>query len=187
MKKLLILGALCVLAGATAVTAQPRQVEKTAKAQAEIKDAPDTVETRYEGGVFGFSKREKGELKFDDINERLVFYGEDAKEKFSINYDALMVIYPNSTKVQSGTGRTIGAIPLPGAGIGGSFLKKKKNYLVIQFRDADVDVQGTTSFLIDTNDLLLSVVKTLGEKAEMKKRGDAYFRPTRRTANDDDM
>ena len=56
-------------------------------------------------------------------------------------------------------------------------MKKKKNYLVIQFRDQDVDVQGTANFLLDTTELLNSVIQTLGEKAEMTQRGDAYYRP----------
>ncbi|MEZ5427170.1 MAG: hypothetical protein R2747_12945 [Pyrinomonadaceae bacterium] len=186
MKKLLVLCAFCVLtAMAATASAQPRQMDKGTQPKADIKAAPDSFETRYEGGLIGFSKKEKGTLKFDDINDRLVFYGKDHKEKFSINYDSMVVIYPSSNKVQSGTGRTIGAIPFPGAGIGGSFIKKQKNYLVIQYRDPDVDVHGTTSFLVDTDELLLSVVKTLGEKAEMKPRGDAYFRAVR-TDDDDD-
>jgi hypothetical protein len=79
--------------------------------------------------------------------------------------------------VQSGAGRTVGAIPFPGAGIGGSLMKKKKHYLVIQFDDPDVNVQGTTSFLIDTDDLLDSVIVTLGQKAGLTPRGHAYYRP----------
>ena len=42
--------------------------------------APTSVPTRYEGGLFGYSENEKGTLKFDDDNERLVFFGKDNKE-----------------------------------------------------------------------------------------------------------
>ncbi len=60
-------------------------------------------------------------------------------------------------------------------------MKKKKNYLVVQFRDEDVEVQGTANFLLDTTELLDSVVATLGKKAKLTQRGDAYFRPRKTT------
>ena len=56
-------------------------------------------------------------------------------------------------------------------------MKKKKNYLVIQYSDQDVDVQGMASFLIDTDELLESVIQTLGDKAGMTPRGNAFYRP----------
>ena len=180
MKKIILL--LCAIVSAFSVNAfaQPRPVEKTQPgAQPRVqRTAPESFQAKYQGGMFGYSKKEEGTLKFDDINERLIFLGKDGKEKFSIPYKALLVVYPSSHKVQSGTGRAVSVIPVPGAGIGGLFMKKKKNYLMLQFRDPDVDVQGTTTFLIDTSELLESVVQTLGEKAEMLRRGDAYYRPS---------
>ena len=49
-------------------------------------------------------------------------------------------------------------------------MKKKKNYLVVQFRDPDVDVQGTTSFLVDKRGNI--VRKYLGEPdfADLEQR-----------------
>lgn len=182
MKKLLFLLLLGLFAsGAAVVSAQPRPADKTeAKpaVAASAKPAPATVQARYEGGIFGYNEKEKGQLKFDDMNERLVFFDKNNRELFSIPYKAMLVISPSTRKVQSGTGRTISAIPVMGAGIGGSFLKKKKNYMVIQFRDPDVDVQGVASFLLDTTELLESVIQTLGTKAELKARGSAFYRPT---------
>lgn len=185
MKKILFLCALCLFAPAVIVSAQPRPMDKKDTDQSQIAPAPTSFETKYQGGVIGFTEKEHGVLKFDDINERLVFYNKEDKEQFSINYASMYVVYPSVNKVQSGTGRTIGSIPLPGAGIGGSFLKKKKNYLVIQFVDREVDVQGAVSFLIDTNELLLSAVKTLGEKAELTRRGDSYIRSRKSNVVDD--
>lgn len=184
MKRIVFLLTICLFASAAVITAQPRQMPKQDDGYDKIPHAPNTFETKYQGGVIGFTEKEQGSLSFDDINERLVFYGENKKEQFSINYDAMVYVYPSTNKVQSGTGRTIGSLPIPGAGIGGSFLKKKKNYLVIQFIDRDVDIQGATSFLIDTNELLHSVIKTLGEKAEMTRRGDSFIR-MRRVVLDD--
>lgn len=180
MKKILFLFSATFLALSLNAFAQPRPADKnpTSAKTAVQRTAPESFQAKYQGGMFGYSKKEEGTLKFDDVNERLVFFGKDQKEKFSLPYKALLVIYPSSRKVQSGTGRAVSVIPIPGAGIGGMFIKKKKNYLVVQFRDPDVDVQGTTSFLLDTDELLESVVQTLGDKAEMLRRGDAYYRPT---------
>lgn len=183
MKKLVFLLIFGLFACVSIISAQPRPIDKTSTTtkQTVLQNAPSTVEARYEGGMFGYGDREKGTIKFDDENERLVFFSkENGREMFSIPYKAMLVVLPSSKKVQSGAGRAVGVAPIFGAGIAGSLMKKKKNYLVIQYRDPDVDVQGTTSFLIDTDELLESVVHTLGKKAGMTPRGDAYYRPTER-------
>jgi hypothetical protein len=177
MNRKLITLALFLTAFTSAAFAQMRPVEQPKPENAAKKIAPDSFEAKYEGGMFGYSKKEEGSLRFDDTGSRLVFFGKDNKEKFHIPYKSILVIYPSERKVQSGTGRTVGAIPFPGAGIGGSFMKKKKHYLAIQFNDPDVEAQATTNFLIDTGDLLESVIQTLGEKAKLTQRGDAYYRP----------
>jgi hypothetical protein len=177
MKKVLFLFVIGLFASVSAVVAQPRPVGKVEVRSVRRTPAPATVATKYEGGMIGFDSKQEGTLKFDDANERLVFFGKDGKEKFGLPYSAMLLVSPSERKVQSGTGRVIGAVPIIGAGLGGSLLKKKKNYLVIQYRDADVDVQGTANFLLDTGELLQSVIQTLGEKAELTQRGDAYYRP----------
>lgn len=146
-----------------------------------VADAPsrvmlESISAKYQGGLFGYSKKEKGTIKFDIINERLIFIGKDGKERFSVPYSALAVVYPSTRKVQSGTGRAVGAIPFPGAGLGGMFIKKKKNYLVINYDDKEVNASGTMNFLVDTTEVLHNSIYTIGEKAEMKPRGDAYVR-----------
>ena len=185
MKKLLFSLILGLSGSVLIVSAQPRPADKSTAPTSNIAKANRTilpsVEARYEGGIFGYNEREKGTIKFDHENERLVFLGKDKKaEIFSIPYKSILVVSPNSRKVQSGTGRAVGSAPILGAGIAGSFMKKKKNYLVIQYRDPDVEVQGTTTFLIDTDELLEKVIYSLGEKAKMTPRGDAYYRPNER-------
>jgi hypothetical protein len=177
MYKKLILLALALFALASASFGQPRPVDKTSTPNTSKKSTLSSVAAKYEGGMFGYSKKEEGTLKFDDDNERLVFLGKDGKEKFQIPYDAIVVIYPSEKKVQSGTGRAIGAVPILGAGLGGSLLKKKKHYLILQFDDPDVDAKGVTNFLLDTGDMLDSTVRTIGEKAKLTQRGDAFYRP----------
>ncbi|MCB1023044.1 MAG: hypothetical protein KDB79_01555 [Acidobacteria bacterium] len=150
--------------------------EKVELAKEAQKDLPKSFKVQYQGGLFGFSKKQDGTIGFDDINERLIFYGEDGKEKFSLPYSALTVVYPSEKKVQSGTGRVVSAIPIMGSGILGGLMKKKKNYLVVQFEDAEVGAKGDINFRLDSSDLVESAINTLGQKAEMKPRGDAYIR-----------
>lgn len=170
-----------VCVSALCVFAQPRPAETAATAPVKARPAPATFEAKYEGGLFGFSKKEEGTLKFDDENQRIVFLGKDQKEKFGIPYKALLVVSPQSRAVTSNTGNVVSAIPLPGAGLLGGFIREKRRYMLIQFNDPDADARGTTSFKIENKELLDSVIQTLGQKADLKQRGDAYYRPRPKT------
>lgn len=184
MKKVLFIFALSLLFFTIAISAQPRPVDKNPDDKP-IAPAPASFEAKYEGGMLGYSKKEKGSLKFDDVNERIVFYGKNNKEVFAIAYDAIYSLSPQSQSVRSTAGTVVGAIPLPGAGIAGMFIKEKRRYLIIQYSDSDADINGVTSFKIENKDLLDSVIKSLGEKADLKKRGDSYIRSKRTSADDD--
>ena len=174
MKKLafcLVFAAACL----TAAYAQPRLVEKKIeKSPASI--SPITFKAKYEGGMFGFSKKEEGTLRFDDANFRLVFFSKANKELFSIPYTSIALIYPNTQSVQSTGGRVVQHIPLPGAGIAGMFMKDKKRYLVINFDDPDFNAKGAINFKLESQELVAKAIQTLGDKAEMQQRGDSYFR-----------
>lgn len=165
---------------AYAVSAQPRPVEGSSKAKAvstPTAAAPLSFQAKYEGGMFGFSKKEEGTLKLDDENQRLVFYGKDQKEKFQIPYKSVLVIYPQSRSVTSTTGQVLRNIPLPGAMLGG-LIKEKRRYLILQFDDPDVEAaRGTVNFKLDNKALLDSVIQSLAGKANLTQRGDAYYRP----------
>lgn len=164
---------IAILGLASFAAAQPRAIDRTPASQ-NVKPAPATVAAKYEGGVFGFEKKEEGTLKFDDESERLVFLGQNGKERFGIPYEALMIISPSEKSVSSTTGKVISHVPLPGAGLAG-LMKEKKRYLMVHFDDADLDAKGTTSFKLDNKDLLESVLHTLGQKAKMRQRGEAYI------------
>jgi hypothetical protein len=178
MKKLAVCFAFIALCFVSSY-AQPRlianKVEKTPPAI-----APITFVAKYEGGMFGFSKKEEGTLKFDDANFRLVFFDKSNKERFGIPYKDLIVIYPHSQSVQSTTGKVVQNVPLLGAGILGGFIKEKRRYLVLNFDDPDMDIKGTVNFKLENKELLDSVVQTLGTKAELQPRGDAYYRPQKK-------
>ena len=162
---------------------QPRVAEKPSPNDPDAPKpaaAPESFEAKYEGGMYGYSKKEEGTLKFDDVNERLVFFGKDKKEKLSVPYKAMLVIYPQSQSVQSTTGQVVSMIPY--GGIFGGFIKEKRRYLVINFDDPDVDVKGLVNFKVETKELLDSVIYTLGQKAAMKQRGDAFYREKKNSA-----
>jgi len=175
MKKVLFFLALSLFACVSIASAQPRPVDKTQTPKAPVKPAPATFVAKYEGGMFGFSKKQEGTLKFEDENSRLVFFDKTQKEVFSIPYRSMLVVSPQSQSVQSTTGKVVSMIPY-GSIIGG-FIKEKRRYLIISFDDPDVEAKGVTSFKIDDPILLDSVVAALGTKAELKQRGDAYIRP----------
>lgn len=165
-----------LLLAVTAGFAQRPVEEEAEKTAPRAPAAPVSFKARYEGGMLGFSNREKGTLKFDDENKRLVFFGKDGKEKFSLAYDVLNTISPQSRSVTSTTGQVVRHIPLPGSMLGG-FIREKRRYLVLQYTDIEAAVAGTTSFRLDNKELLDAVIQTLGAKAEMSRRGDAFYRP----------
>ena len=177
MNKLLFALASSLFYVASFVAAQPRIVEKKPDKTQPAAIAQISYKAKYEGGMFGFSEKEPGTLKFDGNNYRLVFFGKDNKELFGIPYDAIQVIYPQSKTVQSTGGKVMERVPLPGAGIAGIFMKDKTRYMIINFDDPEVNAKGTVNFKFDSQGMLNSAIQTLGNKAEMQQRGDAFFRP----------
>lgn len=163
------------LLAASTASAQMRPVGDDDSPAAK-KTAPASFQAKYEGGMFGYSEREEGTLKFDDENKRIVFYGKDQKEKFSIAFDAMTVIYPQSKSVTSTTGQVVRNIPLPGAILGG-LIKEKRRYLVVHFDDPDVDSKGIVNFKLEDKNVLDAVIQALGDKAKLTRRGEAYYRP----------
>jgi hypothetical protein len=137
--------------------------------------APASIQAKYEGGMFGFSEKEDGTLKFDDVNQRLIFLGKNGKEKFSLPYGAVLLVYPNTDSVTSTTGNIVRHIPLPGAGLAG-LLKEKRRFLVIGYDDPDVNAKGTVSFRVENKETLDAMIHGLGSKASLAARGDSYYR-----------
>jgi len=174
MKKILFFLALSLFGCAVGVSAQPRPIEKPQISKTPVKPAPASFGAKYEGGMYGFSKKEEGTLKFEDANSRLIFFGKDRKEQFSIPYRAILIIAPQSQSVQTTAGKVVGTVF---SSIVGGFIKEKRRYMVINFDDPDVEAKGLVNFRIDDQELLDSVIAALAEKADLKLRGDAYIRP----------
>lgn len=160
--------------GALAASAQPRPIEKAEKPPVALKPAPESFVVRYEGGLAGFSRKIDGTVKFDDPNERIAFFDENKKEIFGIPYRSMLIVSPQSQSVQTTAGKVVGAVF---SSIVGGFIKEKRRYLIIQFDDPDVNAKGLVNFRIEDKEILDSVVADLGKKAELKQRGDAYYRP----------
>ncbi len=174
MNKLLLISSLIFILS-TVLLAQPRPAEKSADL-----NAPISYEAKYEGGIFGASGREKGNLKFDDTNSRVTFYRKDGKEMFTIPYDALVVVYPDSKVAMSQTGNVLSRVPVPGAGLFG-LMSKSSKFLIMNFDDPDIEARGVANFKFDDKKQLLTFIHALGARAKMTQRGDAYYRPKKAT------
>ncbi|MDQ5835679.1 MAG: hypothetical protein M3379_02760 [Acidobacteriota bacterium] len=136
--------------------------------------APPTVKAKYEGGVVGYRKSE-GTINFDDANSRLVFRDKNNRELFQIPYKAVVMAWPDTRSQTSTAGRVISAVPY--GGLPALLMKSKSRYLNIRYQDPDIGTEGAASFKLGDKDLLYSVLDTLGDKAALTQRGDAYIRP----------
>ena len=173
MKKILLL-MIFVLSFSILAMAQPKPVTAST---IDVLGAPDDYIVRYEGGVFGASSKDTGTIRIDDANTRVIFIRkEDGKEMFTIPYDALLVVFPDSKNGVPQTGKVISALPVPGAGLA-NLLNKETKFANLTFIDPDVDIQGTVSFRFNAKADLLKFVNKLGTLAKMAQRGDAYYRP----------
>jgi hypothetical protein len=162
---------------AAAVCAQrPRVVEKEAPkdaTKATPAPAPQSMNAKYEGGIFGYNKTMEGTLSFDDTNQRLLFR-KDNKDLFFIPYNAVTSAFADTQKRRP-TAASIGqVVPYLGWPIG--MIKTKVRYLTLQYSDPDTRVSGVTSFRLDNKDLVDSVLFALANKAGMVPRGEVYIK-----------
>ena len=172
---LLLLGAL--LTGALAQRPRSMDPQPAAKPAPTVKPAPapKTVNAKYEGGVFGYTKTMEGTLTFDDANNRLLFKDKKPPKEISIPYDALTSAFADSKKVQPAAATVASNVPSIYA-LPARFIKHKVRYLTLQYSDPDSKISGITSFKISDNNLLQSVLVTLAEKTNMTLRGDVYVK-----------
>jgi len=139
--------------------------------------APQTFKAKYEGGIFGYNKKQTGTLSFDDANKRLVFRNKEQKEVLSMPYSAVMGAYGDTKAGRPKAAQVVGALPLPyGANMLSWLARKKYRYLTLQFEDVDTNARGLTSFKVENKELLNSVLSTLAEKAELEARGEGFIR-----------
>jgi hypothetical protein len=168
---------LITVAMATAVCAQrPRPVEKDAAVdvtKATPPAPPQTMNAKYEGGIFGYNKALEGTLSFDDTNQRLLFR-KDNKELFFIPYGAVTSAFSDTQKRRPSAATVAQNVPYLGWPLG--LIKTKVRYLTLQYSDPDTRVSGITSFRLDNKDLVDSVVFALANKAGLVPRGEIYVK-----------
>jgi hypothetical protein len=171
---------LLFLASLPAQAQRPRTVQTTDTSGAGTTStatpplAPQTIKTKYEGGVFGYNKKIDGTITFDDANRRLLFRNKYQQEVFSIPYDAVASAFAD-TKSK----RPIAADIASRASIFGLpalLIKKKYRYLTLQYSDPDTKMSGVTSFKMENEDILTSALYTLAQKAKLTQRGEVYVR-----------
>jgi len=145
-----------------------------ANAPAPPVNAPKTVKAKYEGGIFGYNKRQTGTLNFDDEGSRLVFRDKMQKEYISIPYKTIAAAYADTR-----SRRPTAASVLGGASIytlPALLIRKKYRYLTMQFSDPDTRIRGVTSFKLDGKEMLETILAAVAHKAELTARGEAYVR-----------
>ena len=152
----------------------PKAIDKT-PTTAKPPPAPQTVKAKYEGGVFGYNKKQEGTLNFDDPNNRLVFRDKTGKEVFFIPYSAISQEFADTQANRPKAATILGSVPVPYINPIG-FIKTKNPYVTIQFFDQDAHVGGVTSFRVDSKEICASVVNTLAEKAGLVARGEIFMR-----------
>jgi hypothetical protein len=184
-------GLLVALMAGAAFAQRPRTADTTQPAAAGVSTpkpppAPQTFTAKYEGGIFGFNKKQTGTLSFDDANQRLVFRNKEQKEVMSIPYSSVSGAFADTKSKRTTGGTVVSSLPLPyGANLLGLLSRKKLRYLVLQFNDADTRNSGITSFKLENKEILNSVLNTLAEKSGLEPRGDGFIR--RKAAKSSDM
>jgi hypothetical protein len=130
------------------------------------------------GGYFGLKQKQEGSLSFDDRNQRLVFRDKQEREVISIPFDAVVATFADSEERRAmgdGTRQvvmgTAGVLGLPAL-----LFKKKFEYLTIQYKDPDTEVDGTIQFKMKDRELVSSMAHTLAQKAGLQQRGQIYIR-----------
>ena len=176
------MGLLLALVGTSVLAQRPRATTNDTGKQpsssataSKPAPAPATFDAKYEGGIFGYTKKQEGTLSFDDRNKRLVFRDKQQKEVLSIPYSAIDGEYADTKALRPAAAEASTYLPFP-LGIPGHFIKKKYRYLTLQFKDKDTQAAGVTSFKVDSKELLASVVTTLADKAGLEPRGEGFVR-----------
>lgn len=146
---------------------------------------PSSVKAKYEGGIFGYNKKQTGTLNFDDEGSRLVFRDKTQKEYISIPYKTIAAAYADTKSRRPTAASVLGRASL--YTLPALLIRKKYRYLTMQFNDPDTQVSGVTSFKLDNKEILASMLETVARKAELSPRGEAYVRLNKLKDKDQDQ
>jgi hypothetical protein len=137
--------------------------------------APPSVKAKYEGGVFGYNKKMDGTVNFDDASGRFVFRNSKGKEILFVPYKSITGAFGDTHRVQPASATVAQNVPSIYA-LPAHFIKTKVRYLTLQYSDPDSNVSGVTSFKLDNQDILDSVLFTLANKSGLTRRGEVFVR-----------
>jgi hypothetical protein len=186
--------ALGAIAATTTLAQQAQRQRIVNRAESKIVEAGPPVSlsapinVRYEGGVFGFSESLNGTLKFDDEGQQIVFRDRSSRKSFTIPYDAVMTAYGEMKKRAPKDARGVlsdsfGMLMIPYVGpylyaaqTLKETIKKKRQFVVFQFRDPLTNAFTTTYFKLHNKQDIDPLLDRLAEKAGMTRRGDACLR-----------
>lgn len=146
--------------------------------------APQSVKAKYEGGIFGYEKKQTGTLHFDDESSRLVFRDKAQKEYISIPYKSIAAAYADTKSRRPTAASVLGGLSI--FTMPALLIRKKYRYLTMQFNDPDTQVSGVTSFKVDNKEILAAILEAVGRKAELTPRGEAYVRLNKDKDKDQD-
>lgn len=137
--------------------------------------APPSVKAKYEGGVFGYNKKMDGTVNFDDAGGRFVFRNSQGREILFVPYKSIVAAAGDTHRVQPASATIAQNVPSIYA-LPAHFIKTKVRYLTLQYSDPDSNVSGTTSFKLDNQEILDSVLFTLANKSGLTRRGEVFVR-----------
>ncbi len=172
----LTIAPLLSLALISSIAAQKPRTASDNPAKAKPAPAPQTLKAKYEGGVFGYNKKQEGTLNFDDANSRLVFRNKQGKEVLFIPYKAINQEFADTQARRPKSATILGSVPVPYGINPIGFIKTKNQYVTIQFYDDDAHIGGVTSFRVDNKEICNAVVSTLAEKAGLVARGEIFIK-----------
>lgn len=161
----------------TTTTDASQTPSRSAQSSTTANPAPQSFKARYDGGVFGYNRKIDGTLAFDDADNRLVFRDKGNQVLFVVPYSTISAVFADTRSRRPAAATVVSGVVPYGLGLPALFIKNKYRYLNLQFRDAETERVGTTSFKLGNKQLLESVVATLAAKAELTKRGEIYVRP----------
>ena len=147
-------------------------------------NVPQSTKAKYEGGIFGYNKKQTGTLHFDDEGQRLIFRDKTQKEYISIPYKTIAAAYADTQSRRPTAASVLGSASI--YTLPALFIKKKYRYLSMQFNDPDTHVSGFTSFKMDNKEVLANLLAAVAYKAELSPRGEAYVRLNKPKDDDQD-
>lgn len=171
--------------GDTPSKTDAKQSAPTVVATTKTMPAPQSVKAKYEGGIFGYNKKQTGTLNFDDESSRLVFRDKEQKEYISIPYKTIAAAYADTKSRRPTAASVLGSASI--YTLPALLIRKKYRYLTMQFNDPDTQVSGVTSFKMDNKEILASILEAVARKAELTPRGEAYVRLNKPKDKDQDQ